>query len=102
MLVLSHPVYVARHWRTPSRGDIAHPVESAQLRAILVYDRYAQCPPPAWIGRGWESTRKCRCGHYLRGTISDVAPGAVRVSWSECSQEPASWEATDRGVLARK
>ena len=86
----------------PGRGGFAHPVESSQLRAIPVYDRYAQCPPSSWIGRGWQSTRKCVCGDYLSGTIVAVAQGAVCVSWSECSQQPDSWESTDRGVLTRK
>ncbi|GLW53040.1 hypothetical protein [Kitasatospora phosalacinea] len=71
------------------------------------YDRYAQQPPTAWIGRHWLSTTRDGTGRYLRGLILDVRPGALLVQWppsGEGEEEPVAerWTSWDRGTLARE
>ena len=72
------------------------------MRNIPVCDRYAQTPSPDSIGRLWHSTRKAACGCYLIGTVVSVRPGAVRINWLQCLLHfPDSWEATERGTIAK-
>ncbi|ACU77732.1 hypothetical protein Caci_8919 [Catenulispora acidiphila DSM 44928] len=71
------------------------------MRNIKIYDRYAECPDDAWIGRRWHSTRKPDSGGELIGVIMAVRPGAVRVRWPPGWPVPDSWEATDRGTLMK-
>jgi hypothetical protein len=72
-----------------------------EMRYVKVFDRYAAKPGDLWVGRLWESTRRCVCGAYLTGTVIDTRPGEVRIRWLPNWNRIESWEPTDRGTLMR-
>ena len=71
------------------------------MRYMKVYDRYAAKPADLWVGRLWESTRRCVCGAFLTGTVIDTRPGEVKIRWLPNWNRITSWEPTDRGTLMR-